>query len=317
MYIIKLIIMENITLDLLKIWKEKPSINPITNRKIKINGPTYKKIDKIYKSKFRETMSVKTDNSVKTNNSVKIKKRKLVKPNRKTKKSFDKPNKKSKIESEIIENYIEFRLKKIDPILVLELPLFNQPIETLFAFPYKWNPYSGERSNELDSNGPLYFDPNSLINYFYTNRLNNLWNNAHIDQYSNYTQGYYGDGVGNGPDFYIESRGYHKDWYLFRLPIIDEYLRKDHCQQSVTMGPKLTDKEVRQIYMLSKKYGNVFRTTFGYRRPNLIKIKKLYDKAISKNEQIDKILGDSIPEEEIKIIKFNTNIEAVTKLKNM
>ena len=43
----------------------------------------------------------------------------------------------------------------------------------LFEFEYEWDPYTNKIKK--DPNGPLYFDPNALINYFYTNRLNNLW----------------------------------------------------------------------------------------------------------------------------------------------
>ena len=117
----------------------------------------------------------------------------------------------------------------------------------LFKFKYKWNSYNGERINDLDENGPLCFDPNSLIHYFYINRLNNLWNEPYTDVFNNYIEGYYGDAVGNGPDFELSSRGKHLDWYLFRLPISDEYLNRGHCFQSVTMGPKLTDIEIKNI----------------------------------------------------------------------
>ena len=69
----------------------------------------------------------------------------------------------------------------------------------------------------------LYFDPNTLIHYFYINRLKNLWIDESIED-GNYYQGHYGYAVGNGPDFEIKGRGKHPDWYLFRLPIIDCYM---------------------------------------------------------------------------------------------
>ena len=55
--------MENITIELLNMWKENPHINPLTKRKIKINGPTYKKLKKmlivkIGKNKFAQTKSI-------------------------------------------------------------------------------------------------------------------------------------------------------------------------------------------------------------------------------------------------------------------
>lgn len=265
--------MQKITLNLLYLWKKTPNINPLTKRKIKINGPTFKKLQKHY---LRLT---------------KLK------------------------EIPITNNYIDFRKNKIDPILLIPLPLCEKTDKEIFSFKYKWNPYNGERSSQCDNNGPLCFDPSALIHYFYTNRLNHLWNKQHYDNTFNLIEGYYGDALGNGPDFDVVGRGKHSDWYLFRLPILDEYLHKDHCQQAVTMGPKLTDEEIQEIFTLSKKYGKHYKQTYGRRRPNIVKMKKIYEDAISKHEEIDVILHDSIPKEEIKIIKHNLCTEAINKLR--
>ena len=81
------------------------------------------------------------------------------------------------------------------------------------------------------------------------------------------------------------------------------------------MGPKLTDQEIKEIYKLSKRYGASYRKTYGYRRPNLIKMKRLYEQAISKNQHLDDVIGDSIPIEELKQIKYNLNIKAVNRLR--
>lgn len=59
---------ENELKEKLKKWPENkllnPIINPITNRKININGTTYKKIEKMYKELFNndtDNSSIKTD----------------------------------------------------------------------------------------------------------------------------------------------------------------------------------------------------------------------------------------------------------------
>lgn len=59
---------ENELKEKLKKWPENkllnPIINPITNRKININGTTYKKIEKMYKELFNndtDNTSIKTD----------------------------------------------------------------------------------------------------------------------------------------------------------------------------------------------------------------------------------------------------------------
>lgn len=246
---------------LLEKWKLQPNINPLTNRKIKINGPTYKKYEKMYNKFFQDKVC----------------------------------------------NYTRHRKDKIDPLTLFQLELSNSEI---FKYEYEWNPYTGEKLNIKDPNGPLCFDPNNLIHFFYLNRLKYLWTKGHYEGL-NYIQGHFGDAVGNGPDFEIVNRGKHPDWYLFRLPIIDEYLKKDHCLQSVTMGPILSDKEIKLIQKLSDR--KRFRITYGYRRPNLFKMKKIYERAINKNDNYDEILGD-IPKNEIKEIKYNVNTNAVKEL---
>ena len=264
----------NITDQQLNDWNKNRLINPVTKRKIKENGPIYKKIKTLYDLKINED-----DN---------------------------------------VDNYQHYRSNKIDPILLLDLPLNGKKENEshLFKFEYKWNPYTGTRSNEKDNCGPLYFDPNSLIHYFYTNRLNNLWIPETYNEYNEFVQGHYGDALGKFPDFEIVGRGLHPEWYLFRLPIIDCYLSKDHFSQSVTMGPYLTDSEIKQIYSLSKKYKSFYKETFGYNRPNLIKLKELYDRAVNPLNEYDYLFGDlsAIPNDEIQQIKFQINTDAVRSL---
>jgi len=235
----------DITNEQLIQWNNNKLKNPITNRKIKENGPMYKKILKKYNMYL-----LNNNNNINEINNININ----------------------------VDPYLDFRKNKIDPLLQEKLPLLcDYNDKDLFIFKYKWNPYSGEREG-VDSNGPLYFDPDTLIHYFYVNRLNNLW----IKNDNNF-QGYYGDGVGNGPGFNIQGRGDHRNWYLFRLPIIDCYLNKDHCGQSVTMGPILNDIEIKEIYRKAKRYKNNYFNLYNKRRPNLITMKNLYELAINKN----------------------------------
>lgn len=214
-------------------WNNNRLINPITKRKIKENGPTYK----LFLKKFKDI----NNNNYNYN---------------------------------YVDNYLDFRRNNTDPLTQLPLDY----IQYKFEYKYKWNPYTGEKSNEIDPNGPLLFDPDVLIHYFHKNRMNNLWipgDNSH--------EGYYGDALGNGPDFIIKGRGDFRNYYLFRLPIPDCYLDIHHNNQVVTMGPVLTDKEVKEIYNLALKNKKNYEEMFNKKRPNLIKLKKFYEKAISKN----------------------------------
>lgn len=264
------IIMAEININHVVLWNKNPLFNPLTKRKIKKDGPVYKKYSKLYK-KYK----------------------------------LDKINSPKKVK----DRYYNLRENIIDPILLTNLPLFNKRLQDLFCFKFKWNPYNGERLG-IDHDGPLYFDPNTLIHYFYTNRLTNLWTEGGIEG-GMYYEGHYGDAVGNGPEFEIKGRGSHKDWYLFRLPIIDCYLDNFNTQ-AVTMGPILTDNEIKEIYKLSKRYGRKYKEMYGYNRPNILKIKELYDIAVSKNLHINM---DFLSLQEINIIKYQINIDAVENLK--
>jgi len=249
-------------------WNNNKSHNPVSKRRIKVNGPIYKKIKNLYDNKIN-----KNDDRV--------------------------------------DSYQSYRRNKIDPILLLDLPLNNMDEKDLFKFEYKWNPYTGERLKEKDECGPLFFDPNALIHYFHSNRLNNLWIPESYEN-NDYVQGHYGDALGKFPDFEIVGRGKHPEWYLFRLPILDCYLMKDHFLQSVTMGPILTDKEIKQIYNLSKRYKNFYKDTFDYKRPNLVKMKELYDIAVNPCKLPE--LYNDISEDEIEQIRFEINSDSVKSL---
>ena len=204
-----------------------------------------------------------------------------------------------------LEYYKAMRIRKMDPITMQDIES-----ENVFAFKYMWDPYTGERLGE-DPYGPLYFDPHNLIKYFYTNRLNGLWVEP-VDVSSGYYEGYYDDALGCGEDMFINSRGYHPERYLFRLPIIDCYLTDDHNNSIITMGPKLTNDEIQLIERLSNK--DNYRNLFGFNKekPNLIHIKKLYDQAISQTPSITLI--DNLSNEEIKKLWNEANRKAVDNL---
>ena len=69
----------------------------------------------------------------------------------------------------IPSKYTSLRQGRIDPVGLFEVGTHG------FEFKYKWDPYTGERLNDLDPNGPLVFHPDILIKTFYSNRLNKLW----------------------------------------------------------------------------------------------------------------------------------------------
>lgn len=206
-------------------------------------------------------------------------------------------------DKETTEKYRVWRLRKLDPF-------YNEVDDNYgFKFKYKWDPYTGERQEE-DSDGPLYFDPDHLIKYFHTKRLDHLWVNP-VDETHGYFEGYYDSGVGAGEDFYIASRGSHPEWYMFRIPINDCYLTKDHNKQFITFGPKLSDDEIIEIERLANQRPDNYRMLFGKPRPSLTLMKKLYDQAIAMKPTI----GHQIKKgEDVQIYYNKINRQAVDKL---
>ena len=91
-------------------------------------------------------------------------------------------------------------------------------------------------------------------------------------------EGHFGDALGKSPDFNIKGRGTHKQWHLFRLPIIDCYVPKNNSLKYITMGPILSDKDLKKIYKLSNK--NTYKKTYKKKIPNLLKLKKFMIKQL-------------------------------------
>jgi hypothetical protein len=204
----------------------------------------------------------------------------------------------------INDEYHDYHGNLIDPIMKMDF----ETKSNLYKFKYCWDPLNGSIIGN-DPRGPLYFDPDILIHYFYINRLKYLWhppNNNHTERF--------GDGLGNGPDFYIKGRGVNYHWYLFRLPLFDAYCDKNKIGQQTTLGPILDFKEIVKIYKLACKRKKSYLEKFGKKRPNLLKIYELYHESIKKPD-FNNINFLNIPKELI-IENFNVlNINAVNKLR--
>lgn len=210
-----------------------------------------------------------------------------------------------------VQYYRALRLSHVDPILDIEVP-----DKYAFKFPYKWDPYTGERIDK-DQYGSLYFDPDSLIKHFWSKRLENLWY-GQSDDNNGYFEGYYGDAIGNGPLFNIKGRGAFPQWDIFRLPIIDCYLTKDNSEQNITFGPRLTDEEINEIYNISKKKGNSYYKLFNQNRPDILKIKYLWDIATSSTPPLPKHVDPkTLSNDKLKRTYIKINYKAVEELKNI
>ena len=167
-------------------------------------------------------------------------------------------------------------------------PILNIEVGDNIAFKFKqqWDPYTGDRTGD-DPFGALYFHPMSLVYHYYLHRLDGLWKNA-VDTQDGYYEGYYDMLVGTGNELEVVGRDKYTELYLFRLPIFDCYLTKEHNKSFITMGPKLNDNEIDELDSLCKiqSVQNDFMTNFGIPCPSIRKIKNLYDAAIAKNVSI-------------------------------
>jgi hypothetical protein len=77
------------------------------------------------------------------------------------------------------------------------------------------------------------------------------------------------------------------------------------------MGPILSDKDIKKIYKLSNK--NTYKRTYKRKRPNLLKLKKIYDKAVDPFKQYNDL---NLDKNDIDLIKFDLNTTAVKELIN-
>ena len=187
-----------------------------------------------------------------------------------------------------------------------------------FIVDYMWDSITGEKINKKDPHGPLYFNSISLLKYFYIKRLDHLWCDENDEgENGGYYQGYYGTGVGAGENFHIISRGSYPEYYLWRLPIIDCYLNKDHKKSIPTKGPKLSKDDIITLYTIcskinKKKWSDEFKSL-----PNIVLIYDLYQIAISQNPL--KIFGFNYLKSLLNISLYDTNDiinrQAIEKLK--
>ena len=220
--------------------------------------------------------------------------------------------KQPKLDSRTLEYYRVCRQRCLDPVTLVQLKS-----EECFKFKWAWDPITGERTHE-DPLGPLCFDPDQLIRYFYLNRLNNLW----VERDNGYAA-HYDYGVGAGENFYLQSRGFHPERYLFRLPIIDCYLYENHNEQIVTMGPKLTFEEIEEIYNLARLREKNYQLVFKQSRPNIVAMYKIYHTAISDSpdvtaefaKQQQDAAGQDAPEQDVQEIMNLKNRKAVDHLR--
>lgn len=214
--------------------------------------------------------------------------------------------------------YFVMREKKYN---VISHDAFDCDTNKVFMYKYMWDPYTGEKKKE-DPIGPLYFHPDDLIYFFYTRRKKLLWiepkDIVHGLNEGVY-EGYYGDGLGSGENINIIGRGEYPELYLFRLPIDDCYLPPDSDRSIITMGPKLSDGEIKLIEDLAEDHHKFnYQNFYGKKRPSLTLMKNLYDTAISKTPDISKYLGDKkeneLSHEELFELRNKANRDAVNAL---
>lgn len=171
-------------------------------------------------------------------------------------------------------HYRSHRANKTDPITHEDLKE-----DSCFKFEFMWDPYTGNRLNK-DPYGPLYLNPINLLRHFYQNRLNKLW----MDGEDGF-EGTFSDGAGSGENIEIPSRGIYPECYLFRLPIPDCYLKKEHSMSLITMGPILTNREICELDRLIKKFWSADRFFHRIYKKigSLYRLKCHYDIALAKN----------------------------------
>ncbi len=203
---------------------------------------------------------------------------------------FDTLEKSNKCKMAIYDNcdeqthaYKLMRLQKIDPI-----DGTNIDEDTCFKYNYIWDSFTGDLlyDNETlveDPFGPLCFSPCNIVKTIYYRRLDNIWvkTNNNNDYDNDY---YYGDNVGIGNNFEITGRGIYKERHLFRLPVVDCYLPKNHNAMMVTMGPLLTNDDVLLIDNLITRHWIEIDQEINkiYEKiKSLVNLKKIYELIIN------------------------------------
>lgn len=174
--------------------------------------------------------------------------------------------------------YKAHRIQKTDPITYDQLTDENG-----FKFQDMWDPYTGNRTG-IDPWGPLYFNPVTILNNIYGQKLKGLWVEQSEEADGVY-EGYFGENLGSGEDLEIIGRNIYPERHIFRLPIANCYLKPSHSMSIVTMGPKLTNKEIREIDRLLVKHWShdkIFKKVYK-KIGSLYRLKCLYDVAICKN----------------------------------
>ena len=224
---------------------------------------------------------------------------------RKIKKDKKTYKKLSKFINEYIKNnnnyYIENRINNI-------CPLSFEKISYGYIENRMWNSVTGEFLNTKDPFGSLIFDVNYLVNYFYINRLRHIYTHGNLNQ-----TGLFGDAIGKYPNFYLSGRGNNPQWYLFRLPINDCYINKDHLKY-ITMGPKLSFQDIINIYDLCKRL-NTYHLLFNRPLPNIVEMYKIYHKIIEKCPyQFDESVLETLGSEYISQLESDYFIPYINKL---
>jgi hypothetical protein len=210
-----------------------------------------------------------------------------------------------------INKYRALRIQRLDPIS------HNKIEEDLcFKFPYIWDSLTGERLSTKDPYGGLCFDVITLSRLFYINRTKHLWVEEYDEGQDGYIwSGYPDEGLGKGETFHIKSRGYHPEWYLFRLPILDCYIPKDLPEQIPTFGPKLTYNEIVEINDKLQKGRLIYKNMYYNEPPDLLKLKEYYDKAIDPIPYVYN--SDNMDVIKLREARDKVNYEAVHKLRTL
>ena len=201
-------------------------------------------------------------------------------------KAFDRGEYDKLFDDETTSRYRAYRIKRQDPITCENMKEKNS-----FKYKYIWNCITGEKIG-IDPHGPLCLSPITILRTILSQILIGLW--TEIEN----CIPMYGENVGLGKTFAIPGRGAQPEKYIFRLPIQDCYLYRDSDKfgKSVhTMGPELTDDDLREIDRLIQEYGgdDPYIISLPETALDMLELRKLYD-AVLNSEPTQDI--ESLPE---------------------